>query len=53
MLTRPDYPNGVVRCEPACPSNWEHASIRTPDFALQFNTNLYPVKLNQPAAVKL
>ncbi len=49
---RPDYPNGVVRCEPALPSNWEQASIHTPDFALQFKTNLYSLHLTKPATVK-
>jgi hypothetical protein len=33
---RPDYPNKIVRIEPAFPSRWDHASIRTPDFSLAF-----------------
>ena len=32
----PDYPNGVIRLMPAFPSNWDHASIKTPDFSLAY-----------------
>ncbi|MFH1024862.1 MAG: hypothetical protein V1809_15890 [Planctomycetota bacterium] len=49
---RPDYPNGVVRVEPAFPSAWGHASIRTPDFSLTFRQNSYRLTLTKPAAVK-
>lgn len=33
---RPDYPNGVVTVAPGLPSAWDHASIKTPDYALAF-----------------
>lgn len=48
---RPDYPNGLVRMEPAFPSDWNHASIRTPDFALEFRDNTYKLALTKPASV--
>jgi hypothetical protein len=49
---RPDYPNGVVKIEPSFPSAWNQASIRTPDFALEFQTNTYRVQLTKPAVMK-
>jgi len=50
---RPDYPNGVVKIEPSFPSAWQHASIRTPDFTLEFQTNIYRVQLTKAAAMKM
>lgn len=51
----PDYPNGVVRMQPAFPSPWPAASITTPDFAFGFrqegNTDHYELTLTRPAAV--
>lgn len=35
---RPDYPNGCVLLAPQFPAEWEHASIATPDFELQLNS---------------
>lgn len=49
---RPDYPNGLVRMEPAFPAEWNHASIRTPDFALEFRDNTYKLALTKPARVR-
>ena len=49
---RPDYPNGSVRIEPSFPSAWDHASIRTPDFALDHQTNRYRLRLAKPAAIR-
>jgi hypothetical protein len=49
---RPDYPNSLVRIEPAFPASWDHASIRTPDFALTYRQNRYTLELTKPAAVK-
>ncbi|MBM4163487.1 MAG: hypothetical protein FJ222_03480 [Lentisphaerae bacterium] len=49
---RPDYPNAIVRIEPAFPSAWDHASIRTPDFTLSYRQNRYQVTLTKPAAMK-
>jgi len=51
----PDYPNGVVRLQPAFPSRWPSASITTPDFSFVFrqegDTDLYQLKLTKAAAV--
>ena len=49
---RPDYPNRVVRIEPAFPSAWDHASIRTPDFALAYRQGRYQLTLAKPAALR-
>ena len=49
---RPDYPNRVVRMEPAFPAAWNHASIRTPDFALEFKGNTYKLALTKAAKVR-
>lgn len=49
---RPDYPNGVVRMEPTFPAAWDRASIRTPDFSLDFKDQTYALTLAKPAAVK-
>jgi len=49
---RPDYPNGLVRMEPAFPADWKHASIRTPDFALEFKENTYKLTLARAAKVR-
>ncbi len=49
---RPDYPNGLVRMEPAFPTAWDHASIRTPDFALEFKDNTYKLALTKSAKVR-
>ena len=49
---RPDYPNGLVRMEPAFPADWKHASIRTPDFALEFKDNTYKLALTKPAKLR-
>jgi hypothetical protein len=53
---RPDYPNRIVHISPAFPSAWDHASIRTPDFALAYRQDgvrdVYHVSLTRPAAVR-
>jgi len=49
---RPDYPNQTVRMEPSFPSSWDHASVRTPDFTLEFKANSYRLTLTKAAAVK-
>jgi hypothetical protein len=48
---RPDYPNGLVRMEPTFPSSWKHASIQTPDFALDFKDTTYKLALTKSAKV--
>ena len=48
---RPDYPNGLVRMEPAFPASWNHASIQTPDFALDFKDTTYKLALTKAAKV--
>jgi hypothetical protein len=49
---RPDYPNGLVRMEPALPAAWKHASLRTPDFAFDFKDNTYKLALTKPAKLR-
>ena len=50
---QPDYPNHVVQFAPHFPSDWDHASIKTPDFSLNFSCNNeavhYDVTLSKPA----
>ncbi|MEY4387514.1 MAG: hypothetical protein RLY20_2797 [Verrucomicrobiota bacterium] len=48
---RPDYPNGLVRIEPTFPASWDHASIQTRDFALDFKGTTYKLALTKPAKV--
>jgi hypothetical protein len=50
---RPDYPNGVVTIAPQLPSDWEHASIKTPDFSLEAGRTKYRIELTRPAALDL
>ncbi len=51
---QPDYPNNLVRIQPALPPAWNHASIRTPDYALAYRradaVDSYVVKLLRTAA---
>lgn len=52
---RPDRGRQVVAVEPAFPSDWERASIRTPDFSLEFSrtegVDSYKVQLTKPARI--
>ncbi len=54
---QPDYPNQRVRIQPALPSAWDHASLRTPDYSFAFrreaDTDSYRISLLRPAAVQL
>ena len=50
---RPDYPKGTVMIAPQLPSDWDHASIRTPDFSLAAKGNQYRIELTRPAALEL
>ena len=50
---RPDYPNGVVTIAPQLPSDWEHASIKTPDVTLELGRTKVFVSLTKPAALEL
>ncbi len=54
---RPDYPNGEVTVAPAIPAAWDHASIKTPDYALSFKqdgaTDLYGIELKRPAKMNV
>jgi len=50
---RPDYPNGVVTLAPQLPSDWDHASIKTPDFSLAAKGSQYRIELTRPAALEL
>jgi hypothetical protein len=51
----PDYPHGRVRMRPAFPSAWPKASVRTPDFTLEFrqegDIDRYRLTLKQEAEV--
>jgi len=33
----PDYPNGTVKVAPQFPSDWDHASITTPDMSIAYH----------------
>jgi len=50
---RPDYPAGVVHVEPALPSAWDKAALRTPDVSVAFRRSgtkdVYEVELTRPA----
>ncbi len=50
---RPDYPNGLVTIAPQLPSDWDHASIKTPDFSLDAGRTKYRIELANPAALDL
>ena len=50
---RPDYPNGVVTIAPQLPSDWDHASIKTPDYSLDAGRTRYRIELARPAAMDL
>jgi hypothetical protein len=50
---RPDYPNGVVTIAPQLPSDWDRASIKTPDFLLEAGRTKYRIELTRPAALDL
>ncbi|PKO23853.1 MAG: hypothetical protein CVU38_01915 [Chloroflexi bacterium HGW-Chloroflexi-1] len=51
----PDYPNAVVHLQPAFPSAWPRASIRTPDYSLDYrqegDTDAYRLTLTREADV--
>jgi hypothetical protein len=53
----PDYPNGLVRVQPALPTDWDHASINTPDYQLSFKrvgaVDRYVIGLRTPAEMVL
>jgi len=54
---QPDYPDRLVRIQPAFPPAWDHASIRTPDFSFAYRREVaadaYKIKLLRPAAYQL
>ena len=35
----PDYPDGIVKIAPQFPSDWDHASIKTPDMTMAWRRN--------------
>ncbi len=53
----PDYPDGIVKVTPQFPVEWDHASLRTPDFSLKFqeqkNLIHYEIELTKPCAMNL
>ena len=50
---RPDYPNGVVTIAPQLPSDWDRASIKTPDYVLVVKGNRYRIEITRAAALDL
>jgi hypothetical protein len=52
----PDYPYGKVGFKPQFPVEWDHASIKTPDFSLSFKTDgvksKYNLSLGGPAVME-
>jgi hypothetical protein len=50
---RPDYPNRMVIIAPQLPSDWDHASIKTPDFSLDADRTRYRIALTRPAKLDL
>jgi hypothetical protein len=54
---RPDYPNGLVHIQPSLPADWDHASIKTPDYQLNFKRvgeiDSYQIGLKNPAEMVL
>ena len=50
---QPDYPGGVVTLAPQFPSDWDHASIKTPDFSFQAKGSQYRIELTRSAALDL
>nr|MCR5041874.1 hypothetical protein [Clostridia bacterium] len=50
---RPDYPNGRVVFEPSIPASWNHATVRTLDFELQYYRDGIFVKLKKPARITI
>jgi hypothetical protein len=52
---RPNYPQGIVTIAPQFPSDWDHATIKTPDMALKFASQLgivrYEIELAKSAAL--
>ena len=53
----PDLPNNIVRITPQFPADWDHASIRTPDFSLKFqridNSASYRVELAKASPMEV
>jgi hypothetical protein len=54
---RPDYPNSIVRVQPQFPSDWDHASISTPDMSMTYRRNgvntSFKVTLAQASALEV
>jgi hypothetical protein len=53
----PDYPNGIVNIAPQFPSDWDHASIKTPDMSIAYRTkgtdSGCKITLAKPCAMKV
>ncbi len=51
----PDYPEGVVKITPQLPSDWDHASIKTPDMSIAYrragSKTSYDITLTKAAAL--
>ncbi len=53
----PDYPSGLVKIAPQIPSDWDHASIKTPDASIAYlhkgTSTSCKVTLTQPCAMQV
>ncbi len=53
----PNYPDGIVKIAPQFPGDWQHASIRTPDFKFNFlrqeKVIRYQIELAQKCALEI
>ncbi len=53
---RPNYPQGMVICAPQFPDDWDSASIKTPEFKLEFlsanGESTYALHLSRAARVR-
>jgi len=54
---RPDYPDKLVKFEPQLPSDWDHASIKTPDMSMTYSrsgaSTSFKLALTQSAPVEV
>ncbi len=54
---RPNYPYGKVTVAPQFPSEWDHASMKTPDMGIKFTSGpgvaRYDIELAKPAAMEV
>ena len=53
----PDYPNGIVKVAPEFPSDWDHASMKTPDMSISYRragtTSTCAITLAKPCGLEV